>query len=134
VSHIAVVIPGLDRIAGAEQQAMLLAKGLRRRGWRVSVVALSGSGGAAADELRKAGVEFISLEMRKGLADPRDGFAFIDGFGVSGRTFCMRTCRTPRGWPVGRAWPRPCRWRSIRCTIRTPERWGGGSVTAVVAG
>ena len=76
MSHIAVVIPGLDRIAGAEQQAMLLAKGLRRRGWRVSVVALSGSGGAAADELRKAGVEFISLEMRKGLADPRGWIRF----------------------------------------------------------
>ena len=76
VSHVAVVIPGLDRIAGAEQQAMLLAIGLRRRGWRVSVVALSGSGGTAADELRKAGVDFISLEMRKGLADPRGWVRF----------------------------------------------------------
>ncbi len=76
MSHVAVVIPGLDRIAGAEKQAMLLAKGLRRRGWRVTVVALSGSGGAAADELRKAGVEFISLEMRKGLADPRGWVRF----------------------------------------------------------
>jgi glycosyltransferase involved in cell wall biosynthesis len=70
------MIPGLDRIGGAEQQAMLLAKGLRRRGWRVSVVALSGSGGAAAAELRNAGVEFLSLEMRKGLADPRGWIRF----------------------------------------------------------
>ena len=44
--HAAVAIPGLDRIGGAERQAMILAKGLRRRGWQVSVVALSGSGGA----------------------------------------------------------------------------------------
>src|ERR1039458_9879220 len=76
MSHVAVVIPGLDRIAGAERQAMLLAKGLRRRGWRVSVVALSGSGGAAAAELRACGVAFTSLEMRKGLADPRGWIRF----------------------------------------------------------
>jgi glycosyltransferase involved in cell wall biosynthesis len=76
VSHVAVIIPGLDRIGGAELQAMLLAKGLRRRGWRVSVVALSGSGGAAAAELRNAGVQFVSLKMRKGLADPRGWIRF----------------------------------------------------------
>lgn len=71
MSHAAVMIPGLDRIGGAEQQAMLLANGLRERGWRVTVVALSGNGGTAAEKLRNAGVEFLSLEMRKGLADPR---------------------------------------------------------------
>ncbi len=71
MSHVAIVIPGLDRIGGAERQAMLLAKGLRRRGWRVTMVALSGNGGAAAAELRGADVAFLSLEMRKGLADPR---------------------------------------------------------------
>ena len=76
MSHAAIAIPGLDRIGGAERQAMLLAKGLRRRGWRVSVVALSGSGGAAATELRDAGVAFMSLEMRKGLADPRGWIRF----------------------------------------------------------
>jgi hypothetical protein len=58
VSHAAIAIPGLDRIGGAERQAMLLAMGLRRRGWRVSVVALSGSGDAAAAELRDCGVTF----------------------------------------------------------------------------
>jgi hypothetical protein len=31
MSHVAVMIPGIDRIAGAEQQALLLAKGLRAR-------------------------------------------------------------------------------------------------------
>jgi glycosyltransferase involved in cell wall biosynthesis len=76
MSHAAIAIPSLDRIGGAERQAMLLAKGLRRRGWRVSVVALSGSGGAAATELRDAGVGFTSLEMRKGLADPRGWIRF----------------------------------------------------------
>jgi len=76
MSHAAIAIPGLDRVAGAEQQVMLLAKGLRRRGWRVTAVALSGTGGAAADELRDAGVAFISLGMRKGLADPRGWVRF----------------------------------------------------------
>jgi glycosyltransferase involved in cell wall biosynthesis len=63
-------------MGGAERQVMLLAKGLRRRGWRVSVVALSGSGGAAASELAAAGVSFLSLGMRKGLADPRGWIRF----------------------------------------------------------
>jgi hypothetical protein len=61
MSHAAIAIPGLDRIGGTERQAMLLAKGLRRRGWHVSVVALSGSGGAAAAELRDCGVAYTSL-------------------------------------------------------------------------
>ena len=76
MSHVALIIPGLDRIGGAERQVILLAKGLRRRGWKVSVVALSGSGGDAAAELTAAGVEFVGLRMRKGLADPRGWFRF----------------------------------------------------------
>jgi glycosyltransferase involved in cell wall biosynthesis len=76
VSHAAIAIPGLNRIGGAERQAMLLAKGLRRRGWRVSVVALYGDGGEAAAELRACGVAFVSLEMRRGLADPRGWIRF----------------------------------------------------------
>ena len=74
--HVALLIPTLDRIAGAERQVMLLAGGLAASDWRVSVVALSGSGGEAAGELRGAGVEFLSLEMRKGLADPRGWMRF----------------------------------------------------------
>jgi glycosyltransferase involved in cell wall biosynthesis len=76
VKRIALVIPGIDRIGGAERQAMLLAKGLVRRGWQVSMVALSGTGGTAADELRAAGAAFLSLGMRKGLADPRGWIRF----------------------------------------------------------
>lgn len=76
MSHAVVAIPGLDRIGGAERQAMLLAQGLHKRGWKVSVVALSGTGGDAASELRCAGVEFVSLEMRRGLADLRGWIRF----------------------------------------------------------
>jgi glycosyltransferase involved in cell wall biosynthesis len=76
LSHVALVIPGLNRIGGAERQVILLAKGLRRRGWRVSVVALSGTGGDAATELTAAGAGFLTLQMRKGLADPRGWIRF----------------------------------------------------------
>jgi glycosyltransferase involved in cell wall biosynthesis len=76
VNHVALVIPGLNRIGGAERQVILLAKGLRRRGWRVSVVALSGAGGDAAVELIASGAAFLSLQMRKGLADPRGWIRF----------------------------------------------------------
>lgn len=76
MSHAAIAIPGLNRIGGAERQALLLAKGLRRRDWRVTVVALYGDGGDAAAELRARGIAFVSLEMRKGLADPRGWIRF----------------------------------------------------------
>lgn len=75
--QVALVIPTLDRIAGAERQVMLIARGLRARGWQVSVIALSGRGGAAAAELSTAGIAFLSLGMRKGLADPRGWLRFI---------------------------------------------------------
>jgi len=77
VSHVALVLPGFGRIGGAERQVILLARGLCQRGWRVSVVALSGNGGESAAELREAGAGFKSLEMRKGLADPRGWIRFI---------------------------------------------------------
>ncbi len=76
MSHVALLIPGLDKIAGAERQVLSLAKGMRCRGWRVSVIALTGEAAQAAAELRAAGVEFLSLEMRKGLADPRGWIRF----------------------------------------------------------
>lgn len=76
MSHLALIIPGFGRIGGAERQVILLATGLRRRGWRVSVVALSGAGGDAAAQLLAAGAGFLTLEMHKGLADPRGWVRF----------------------------------------------------------
>ncbi len=76
MSHVALLIPTIDRIGGAERQVLLLARGLRRRGWRVTVVALSGSGGAAARELVADSIGFLSLAMRKGLVDPRGWWRF----------------------------------------------------------
>ena len=71
MNHIAMLIPTVDHIAGAERQAMLLVRGLRTRGWRVTVLALSGSGGDAARELADMEAGFMTLELRKGLADLR---------------------------------------------------------------
>ncbi len=71
MKRIAFLLPTLNRIGGAERQVVLLATGLAARGWRVSVVALSGTAGEACGGLRSAGVEFLSLHMRKGLADPQ---------------------------------------------------------------
>jgi glycosyltransferase involved in cell wall biosynthesis len=71
VKHVTLVIPGIDKLGGAERQLIALARGLAQRGWRVSVIGLSGTGGDAARELGAAGVGFVSLRMRKGIADPR---------------------------------------------------------------
>jgi glycosyltransferase involved in cell wall biosynthesis len=76
MNHVALVIPTLDRLAGAERQVLLLAKGLLGRNWRVSVVALSGTGAESAREVINEGAAFVSLEMRKGLADPRGWIRF----------------------------------------------------------
>jgi glycosyltransferase involved in cell wall biosynthesis len=70
VTHVAFVIPGIDKLGGAERQVISLAEGLAQRQWCVSVLALSGTGGDAARELMAAGVGFLSLRMRKGIADP----------------------------------------------------------------
>ena len=76
MNHVALVLPGIEHLAGAERQAILLAKGLARRGWRVSVIGLTGEGGDAARDLEAARVSFVSLRMRKGVFDPRGWVRF----------------------------------------------------------
>ena len=76
MNHVAFLIPTLDQVAGAERQVMHLARGLARRHWQISVVALSGTGGDAAQQLCREGIAFLSLGMRKGLADPRGWLRF----------------------------------------------------------
>lgn len=71
MKHVALLVPTLDQLGGAERQVMLLAQGLMQRGWRVSVIALSGTGGERGAMLSAAGITFLSLKMRKGWADLR---------------------------------------------------------------
>ena len=61
MSHAALVIPTIDLIGGAERQVLVLAAGLRRRGWNVTVVALAGTGGEAAAALKTAGAREVFL-------------------------------------------------------------------------
>lgn len=76
MKHIALIVPGLDGIGGAERQLLLIARGLRSRGWRVTVVALSGQGSAALGDLAASQIPLVCLHMRKGLADPRGWLRF----------------------------------------------------------
>lgn len=73
MSHIAMLIPTIDQIGGAERQVLLLAKALATRGWRVSLIALSGSGPEPQETaaLTDANVSYLSLKMRKAWIDPR---------------------------------------------------------------
>jgi glycosyltransferase involved in cell wall biosynthesis len=70
MNHVAMLIPGIDRLGGAERQVLQLARGLREHKWQVTVIVLSGTGGEAGPQLIAADVDFFSLRMRKGLADP----------------------------------------------------------------
>lgn len=76
MTHLVMLIPTVDHIGGAERQVQLLAKALAARGWRVTIVALSGSGAAHKEELASAGVAFLSLHMRKAWIDPRGWFRY----------------------------------------------------------
>jgi len=76
-AQVAMLIPTIDQIGGAERQVLLLAKELASRGWRVTIVALSGTGQAAIPELSAANVEYISLAMRKAWIDPRGWFRYL---------------------------------------------------------
>jgi glycosyltransferase involved in cell wall biosynthesis len=64
------LIPTMEAIGGAERQVLLLATELAKSGHAVTVVALSGGGGAMHQKLKEAGVGYHSLEMRKAWIDP----------------------------------------------------------------
>jgi len=87
--HVAILIPTLDRIGGAESQVLLLAEGLALRGWRVTLIALSGESTAVSENMSEgmsdckrqrliaAGVCMISLGMRKAWIDPSGWMRYL---------------------------------------------------------
>jgi len=70
--RIAMVIPTIEKIGGAERQLLLLAKELSARGWQVTIVALSGN---ASEELAEVG--YLSLQMRKAWIDPQGWLRYL---------------------------------------------------------
>jgi glycosyltransferase involved in cell wall biosynthesis len=77
MNHVAMLIPTIDQIGGAERQVLELSKALAAKGWRVTLIALSGHGGTAAQELSDAGVAYLSLGMRKAWVDPRGWLRYL---------------------------------------------------------
>jgi glycosyltransferase involved in cell wall biosynthesis len=75
--RIAMLIPTLDQIGGAERQVILLSKELARRGWQATLLTLSGTGDGVAAELTAANVSYISLGMRKAWIDPRGWLRYL---------------------------------------------------------
>lgn len=75
MKKIAIIIPTLDKIGGAENQLLLLANGLKDRGWWVSVVCLSGNASVAANKFED--INCILLKMKHGLKDPAGWLRFI---------------------------------------------------------
>jgi glycosyltransferase involved in cell wall biosynthesis len=63
------VITGLHR-GGAETQLALIARELMCRGWKPSVVSMT-SGGPVQSELETQGIRVLTLDMRRGVPDPR---------------------------------------------------------------
>ncbi|MBL8177154.1 MAG: glycosyltransferase [Bryobacterales bacterium] len=66
---VSLLTTGLAR-GGAEKQVVLLATGLRKRGWTVSVESLLPPQ-AFVEELSACGVPVLSLGMHRGIPDPR---------------------------------------------------------------
>lgn len=70
--HVALVIPTLAAVGGAERMVLELAAGLAERDWRVTVVALSGDAPAERRAwMIQREVGFLPLGMRKAWIDPR---------------------------------------------------------------
>ena len=108
MNHVAFVIPTFDQMAGAERQVMLLACGLAQRNWQVSVVAFSGSGGDAAEQLRRAGIRFSASACARGSPIRGAGFdSDVAAARVSGRGACASAPRGVAGALVARGAPAP---------------------------
>jgi len=73
--EIAILITGLA-YGGAETQLVNLAISLKKRGWEVRVVAMLPPQ-AFTEELKEAGIPLSTLNMRRGVADPRAVFGLV---------------------------------------------------------
>lgn len=67
--HIAILLPGVAHLGGVARQALTTARVLKQRGWRVSIVVLTGSGGQFAQKLSDDGIAFFTLNMHRAVFD-----------------------------------------------------------------
>jgi len=74
-SSLLFLITGLA-YGGAETQLVNLAISLKKRGWEVRVVSML-SPQAFTEELKEAGIPLLTLNMRRGVADPRAVFRLV---------------------------------------------------------
>ncbi len=74
---LALLIPTLDQIGGAERQVLLLAQSLAKLGWHVTVITLSGTANAETAQLTHLGIDYFSLEMRRAWVDPQGWRRYI---------------------------------------------------------
>jgi glycosyltransferase involved in cell wall biosynthesis len=75
--RIAIIIPTVNQIGGAERQVLLLAAALVQRGHSVTLITLGSTEQHHVSELAKAGVAVLSLNMRKAWIDPRGWHRYI---------------------------------------------------------
>ncbi len=76
--HVALVIPTLAEIGGAERVVLELAEGLTQHRWRVTVITLSGDVPAWRRQwMTERRIAFVSLKMRKAWVDPRGWMTFL---------------------------------------------------------
>jgi len=73
--QIVFLITGLA-YGGAETQLVNLVTSLKKRGWEVRVVSML-SPQAFTEELKEAGIPILTLNMRRGVADPRAVFRLV---------------------------------------------------------
>jgi glycosyltransferase involved in cell wall biosynthesis len=109
MNYVAMVIPGIDRLGGAEIQLLQLSRGLHNRQWRITVVALTGTGGEAGSQLVASGIEFLTLKMRKGLADPA-GWIALNRWLIRNKPDVVHTHLPHASWIV--------RWSRLFAPVR----------------
>lgn len=76
MATICFLITGLN-IGGAEVQLVSVAKRLKSLGWSPSVISMLPAEGELADELKSSDIGVSSLNMAKGLPDPRAIFRLV---------------------------------------------------------
>ena len=106
-------------MGGADQQLLSAAQVLRDRGHEVLIVSMTPLGPMGL-QARSMGIATESLEMRRGVPDPRGLLRLVAPRPrLASRTSSTATWCTPTSWPARSGWSRRCRRWSPPSTIST---------------